>query len=106
MTLPEGMVKSRKVAPLTGHNLTCARGLFQDWSLQHSLVKSHLHAKLGVLEHLNLFDIVLGKDRSGAANGAKVETAVLFASIGDSLAAVTLCEGDEGPAILLEKIDV
>src|SRR3954453_9275497 len=47
-----------------------------------------LHAELGVLQHLDRLDAVLGEPGGGAADRAEVEAAVRGARLGDHLRAV------------------
>ena len=65
-----------------------------------------LHAELGVLEHLDLGDAVLGQPRRRAADRAEVEAAVLLAGVGDGLGAVALGQHHEAAAGGLELVDV
>ena len=65
-----------------------------------------LHAELGVLEHLDRADAVLGQPRGRAADRAEVEAAVLGAGLGDRGRAVALGQHDQRAAGLLELVDV
>src|SRR6478735_6984774 len=65
-----------------------------------------LHAQLGVLEHLDAPDAVLGQPRSRATDRAEVEPAVGLAPVGDLLAAVALGEHHHRAPGGLELVDV
>src|SRR5262249_54049680 len=65
-----------------------------------------LHPELGVLEDLDLLDVVLGEDRGRAPDRAEVEAAVLAAGVGPGGWAVALRERQEAPAALHEQVDV
>src|SRR5690606_36215703 len=65
-----------------------------------------LHAELGVLEHLDLGDAVLGEAGGRAADRAEVEAAMALARIGDRLRPVALGEHHEAAARGLELVDV
>ena len=58
-----------------------------------------LHAELGVLQHLDLADAVLGQAGGRAADRAEVEAAVALAGVGDLLAAVALGQHHEAAAV-------
>jgi hypothetical protein len=60
----------------------------------------------GILEDLDLADVLLGEDGGRAADAAEVEAAVLLAGVGDGLAAVALGEHDQRAAVRLEEVDV
>src|SRR5690606_22494670 len=65
-----------------------------------------LHAQLGVLEHLDVADAVLGQAGGGPADRAEVEAAVAGAGVGDLLRAVALGEHHVGAAGGLEPLVV
>src|SRR5258707_12601640 len=56
------------------------------------------HAELGILQHLDLLDDVLGQDRGRTADRAEIEAAMLLAGIDDLLAAVALGQHDHRAA--------
>ena len=65
-----------------------------------------LHAKLGILEDLDLLDAVLRQARRWPADASEVEAAVLLAGGGDLWATVALGHHDQGAALSLEIVHV
>ena len=65
-----------------------------------------LHTKFGVFHTFDALDVVLGKDGSRSSDGAEVEAAVVFASVGDVNTAVTLSEHDSASAVVLEFVNI
>ena len=65
----------------------------------HLDLPHRFHAELGVLEHLDLGDAVLGEPGRGPADRAEVEAAVRLARVGDGLRAVALGEHHERAAV-------
>src|ERR1041384_7480698 len=57
-----------------------------------------LHAELGIFDHLDLFDAVLGEVRRRPADRGEVEAAVLGASLAHLCRTVALCDRDERAA--------
>src|SRR3954464_912020 len=65
-----------------------------------------LHPELGILQHLDRLDAVLGEPGGGAADRPEVEAAVLVARLGDLLAPVALREHHHRSASGLERFHV
>ena len=64
------------------------------------------HAEFGELDDFDFLDVFLGEDGGGAADAAEVEATVLFAGVGDLLAAIAFGDHDHAAAVALEEIDV
>ena len=65
-----------------------------------------LHTEFRVFHAFDALDVVLGKDGCWSADGAEVETTVVFACVGDVNTSVTLCKHDSASAVVLEFINV
>ena len=72
-----------------------------DFDLPHGF-----HAEFGIIDDLDLADVLLREDGGGPADRPEVEAAVRLAGLGDGLAAVALGDHDERAAVLLEELDV
>ena len=64
------------------------------------------HAEFGIFHALDALDVVLCKDSCRTADAAEIEAAVLLASVGYCLAAVTLSEHHHASAVALEEINI
>src|SRR5581483_2186419 len=64
------------------------------------------HAQFGILQKLDVLDIVLRQDGGGSADAAEIEAAVFFAGVRNHLAAVSLRNHDHAAAIRLEPVNV
>src|SRR5579871_3161165 len=64
-----------------------------------------LHAELGVFQHLDLLDAVLGEVGGGAADRSEIEAAVLLAGVAHGRGAIAFGERDERAAGSLELVD-
>ena len=72
----------------------------------HFDLPDRFHAEFGEVDHFLALDVFFGKEGGGSPGGAKVESAMLLASVGDHLGAVAFGEHDHGGAVLLKEIDV
>ena len=64
------------------------------------------HAEFGIFHALDALDVVLCKDSCRTADAAEIEAAVLLASVGYCLAAVTFREHNHASAVALEEINI
>lgn len=64
------------------------------------------HAEFGELDDFDFLDVLFGQNGRRAADAAEVEAAVLFAGVGDLLAAIAFGDHDHAAAVALEEIDV
>ena len=64
------------------------------------------HAEFGIFHALDALDVVLCKDSCRSADAAEIEAAVLLASVGYCLAAVTFREHNHASAVALEEINI
>ena len=65
-----------------------------------------LHTELRILDALDALDVVLSEDRCRTTDRAEVESAVLVASVSNTLSAVTLSEHDHAAAVALEEVNI
>ena len=64
------------------------------------------HTEFGIFHALDALDVVLCKDSCRTADAAEIEAAVLLASVGYCLAAVTFREHNHASAVALEEINI
>ena len=64
------------------------------------------HAEFGIFHALDALDVVLCKDSCRTADAAELDAAVLLASVGYCLAAVTFREHNHASAVALEEINI
>ena len=65
-----------------------------------------LHSEFGIFNTLDATDAALREDSGDAADGAKIESSMLFASVSHNLGAVTLGNHDKRSSVILELIHI
>src|SRR5688572_11561176 len=67
---------------------------------------NRFHSQLGILQHLDLLDVLLRQDRGGTADTAEVKPAVLLTRIRDLSAAISFREHDHRATVRLKEVHV
>src|ERR1035437_1412182 len=72
----------------------------------HLNLPHRLHAKLGILNHLDFLDVLLRENRRRPADAAEIKSAMFLARGRDLRPAIALREHDHRTAQRLKRIDV